>query len=89
MQGMSGPPIIQDGKLVGAVTCVMINDLAEKYVIFVENMLDAAVKIAKKRLAQSTCVCMQSCTLFESVFVCCCIYGDNKFIKLADMEDEL
>ncbi len=42
VQGMSGSPIIQDGKLVGAVTHVLINDPTKGYGIFIENMLDAA-----------------------------------------------
>jgi len=39
VQGMSGSPIIQDGKLVGAVTHVMVNDPTTGYGIFIENML--------------------------------------------------
>ena len=39
---VSGSPIIQNGKLVGAVTHVMINDSTVGYVIFIENMLNAA-----------------------------------------------
>ena len=42
VQGMSGSPIIQDGKLVGAVTHVLVNDPARGYGIFIENMLAAA-----------------------------------------------
>ena len=42
VQGMSGSPIIQDGKLVGAVTHVLINDPTTGYGIFIENMLNAA-----------------------------------------------
>ena len=42
VQGMSGSPIIQDGKLVGAVTHVLVNDPKTGYGIFIENMLDAA-----------------------------------------------
>ena len=42
VQGMSGSPIIQDGKLVGAVTNVLVNDPMRGYGIFIENMLDAA-----------------------------------------------
>ena len=42
VQGMSGSPILQDGKLVGAVTHVLVNDAARGYGIFIENMLDAA-----------------------------------------------
>ncbi len=39
VQGMSGSPILQDGKLVGAVTHVLIGNPAVGYGIFVENML--------------------------------------------------
>ena len=42
VQGLSGSPIIQDGKLVGAVTHVLVNDPTTGYGIFIENMLDAA-----------------------------------------------
>ena len=42
IQGMSGSPIIQDGKLIGAVTHVLVNDPTTGYGIFIENMLDAA-----------------------------------------------
>ena len=44
IQGMSGSPIIQNGKLVGAVTHVLINDPTTGYGIFIENML-ASVNI--------------------------------------------
>ncbi len=39
VQGMSGSPIIQNGKLVGAVTHVFIQDSTKGYGIFIENML--------------------------------------------------
>ena len=39
---VSGSPIIQDGKLIGAVTHVLVNDPTTGYGIFIENMLDAA-----------------------------------------------
>ena len=42
VRGMSGSPIIQDGKLIGAVTHVMVADPTEGYGIFIENMLNAA-----------------------------------------------
>ncbi|MBE6645250.1 MAG: PDZ domain-containing protein [Ruminococcaceae bacterium] len=42
VRGMSGSPIIQDGKLVGAVTHVLVADPTEGYGIFIENMLSAA-----------------------------------------------
>ena len=42
VQGMSGSPIIQDGKLVGAVTHVLVNDPTRGYGIFIESMMEAA-----------------------------------------------
>ena len=39
VQGMSGSPIIQDGRLVGAITHVLIGDPTTGYGIFIENML--------------------------------------------------
>ena len=39
VQGMSGSPIIQDGKIVGAVTHVFVRDSKLGYGIFIENML--------------------------------------------------
>lgn len=44
VQGMSGSPIIQNGKLVGAVTHVLVNDPKSGYGIFIENMLRQNVK---------------------------------------------
>lgn len=42
VQGMSGSPILQDGKLVGAVTHVLLNNPSQGYGILAENMLKAA-----------------------------------------------
>lgn len=39
VQGMSGSPIVQEGKLIGAVTHVLVNDPTKGYGIFIENML--------------------------------------------------
>ncbi len=39
LQGMSGSPIVQDGKIVGAVTHVFINDPTRGYGILIDNML--------------------------------------------------
>lgn len=39
VQGMSGSPIVQDGKIIGAVTHVFVNDPTRGYGIFIENML--------------------------------------------------
>lgn len=42
VQGMSGSPILQNGKLVGAVTHVMVNEPTKGYGILIENMLAEA-----------------------------------------------
>ena len=42
VQGMSGSPILQNGKIVGAVTHVLVNDPTKGYGISMENMLEAA-----------------------------------------------
>ncbi len=39
VQGMSGSPIIQNGKVIGAVTHVFVNEPSKGYGIFIENML--------------------------------------------------
>lgn len=48
VQGMSGSPILQDGKLVGAVTHVLVNDPTTGYGIFLENML-ARMPVVEER----------------------------------------
>jgi len=45
VQGMSGSPIIQNGKIIGAVTHVLVNDPTRGYGIFIENMLAEAEKM--------------------------------------------
>ena len=42
VQGMSGSPILQDGKLIGAVTHVLLSDATRGYAISIREMLDAA-----------------------------------------------
>ena len=44
VQGMSGSPIIQDGKLIGAVTHVFVNDPTKGYGVFIEWMLEQVNK---------------------------------------------
>ncbi|MBO5008012.1 MAG: SpoIVB peptidase [Clostridia bacterium] len=44
VQGMSGSPILQNGRIVGAVTHVFVNDPTRGYGIFIENMLAEAKK---------------------------------------------
>lgn len=41
VQGMSGSPILQGGKLIGAVTHVLVQNSAKGYGIFIENMIEA------------------------------------------------
>ena len=43
VQGMSGSPVIQNGKLIGAVTHVLITDPKKGYGIFIENMLSNSI----------------------------------------------
>ena len=42
LQGMSGSPILQNGRLVGAVTHVLVNDPTRGYGIFAQTMLEQA-----------------------------------------------
>lgn len=51
VQGMSGSPIIQDGRLIGAVTHVFINDPERGYGVFIESMLEQAKSVAAKNYA--------------------------------------
>lgn len=45
VQGMSGSPIIQNGRLVGSVTHVFVNDPTRGYAVFAENMLEYSENI--------------------------------------------
>lgn len=49
VQGMSGSPIIQNGKLVGAVTHVLVDDPTKGYGIFAENMLETSESIYSEK----------------------------------------
>lgn len=40
VQGMSGSPVLQNGKIIGAVTHVFVNDSTRGYGIFIEDMLE-------------------------------------------------
>jgi stage IV sporulation protein B len=51
VQGMSGSPIIQNGKIVGAVTHVLINDPTRGYGISINNMLNIAMEKAENKAA--------------------------------------
>ncbi len=47
VQGMSGSPIVQNDRLVGAVTHVFVNDPTKGYAIFAENMLETAQSVVE------------------------------------------
>jgi stage IV sporulation protein B len=54
IQGMSGSPIIQNGKIIGAVTHVFVNDPQRGYAVFIENMLFEAGILQKERTLGAT-----------------------------------
>jgi stage IV sporulation protein B len=47
---VSGSPILQNGKLIGAVTHVLVDDPTRGYVIFAENMLETAQNVAERNI---------------------------------------
>ncbi len=49
VQGMSGSPLLQNGKLIGAVTHVLVDDPTKGYAIFAENMLETAQSVAAEQ----------------------------------------
>ena len=51
---MSGSPIIQNGKIVGAVTHVFLDDCTEGYGILAEDMIETAEKIAKTEIKKAS-----------------------------------
>ena len=54
VQGMSGSPILQDNKLIGAITHVFINDSKKGYAIFAENMLETAQGVSEQQLKEAS-----------------------------------
>lgn len=44
---VSGSPLLQNGKLIGAVTHVLVDDPTKGYAIFAENMLETAQSVAE------------------------------------------
>lgn len=51
---VSGSPIIQNGKLVGAVTHVLVDDPTKGYGIFAENMLETAQNVSEQQLKDAS-----------------------------------
>jgi stage IV sporulation protein B len=54
IQGMSGSPIIQDNRIVGAITHVFLNDPQRGYGVFMDNMLSETSDNEIKQLSVST-----------------------------------
>ncbi len=54
VQGMSGSPILQNGKLIAAVTHVLVDDPTKGYAIFAENMLETAQSVAEEQLKEAS-----------------------------------
>ena len=51
---VSGSPLLQNGKLIGAVTHVLVDDPTEGYAIFAENMLETAQSVAEEQLKEAS-----------------------------------
>lgn len=54
VQGMSGSPIIQNGKLIGAVTHVLVDDPTRGYAVFAETMLKTAEGVEKQPFKEAS-----------------------------------
>lgn len=54
VQGLSGSPILQNGKLIGAVTHVLVDDPTKGYGIFAENMLETAQGVSEQQLKEAS-----------------------------------
>ena len=54
IQGMSGSPILQNGKLVGAVTHVFVDDPKSGYAVYAENMLETAKTVVGSQLKKAS-----------------------------------
>ena len=51
---VSGSPIIQNGKLIGAVTHVLLDDSTMGYGIFAENMLETSQSVTNEQLKDAS-----------------------------------
>ncbi len=49
---VSGSPLLQNGKLIGVVTHVLVDDPTRGYAIFAENMLETAQNVAETQLKE-------------------------------------
>lgn len=51
---VSGSPLIQNGKLIGAVTHVLVDEPTKGYGIFAENMLETAQSVLNEKLKSAS-----------------------------------
>ena len=51
---VSGSPVLQNGKLIGAITHVFVDDPTRGYAIFAENMLETAQNVSEKQLKDAS-----------------------------------
>ena len=51
---VSGSPILQNGKLIGSVTHVLIDDPTTGYGVYAENMLETAQGVAEENLKEAS-----------------------------------
>ena len=51
---VSGSPLLQNGKLIGAVTHVLVDDPTKGYAIFAENILETAQEVAEEKLKEAS-----------------------------------
>ena len=51
---MSGSPVIQNGKLVGVVAHVFVNEPTKGYAIFAEDMLETSINCSKIQLKDAS-----------------------------------
>ena len=71
---MSGSPIIQDGKLIGAVTHVFISSPDQGYGVYIDWMLEETNKIEEKNGRELLCRSLVSISGVELLFrfsLCC------------------
>ena len=58
VQGMSGSPILQNGRIIGAVTHVFVNDPRKGYAVYIEWMLNEADKTDNLIESKNTSYCI-------------------------------
>lgn len=51
---VSGSPLLQNGKLIGAVTHVLVDDPTKGYAIYAENMLETAQLVSEQQLKEAS-----------------------------------